>query len=133
MIALIVYFVGTRSLAAARELSKTVTFSNISLSKTQEILGQTQDISQTLEVSDDEGEPNTGIGRTRSRQGHGQRRRRSSSARRFHNERQLLLEQSRSFRDFEALFAVLSAVEEWKTIADDISKYALANPFYSPY
>ena len=133
MIALIVYFVGTRSLAAARELSKSVTFSNISLSKTQEILGRTQDISQTLDVSDDEGEPNTGVGRTRSRQSRGQRRRRSSSARRVHNERQLLLEQSRSFRDFEALFAVLGAIEEWKTIADDVSKYALAYPLSSPY
>lgn len=133
MIALIVYFVGTRSLAAARELSKSVTFSNISLSKTQEILGRPQDISQTSEVSDDEGEPTTGVGRTRSRQSRGQRRRRTSSARRVRNERQLLLEQSRSFRDFEALFAVLDAIEEWKTIADDVSKYVFAYPFFSPY
>lgn len=114
--------VGTRSLAAARELSKSVTFSNISLSKTQAILGRSQDISQTLEVSDDEGEPNTGFGRTRSRQSRGQRRRRSSSARRARIDRQLLLEQSRSFRDFEALFAVLDAIEEWKKIADEVSK-----------
>lgn len=122
MIALNICFVGTRSLAAARELSKLVTFSNISLSKTQAILGRTQDISQTLEASDDEGEPDTGVGRARSRQNRGQRRRRSSSARRAHNERQLLLEQSRSFRDFEALFAVLDAIEEWKKIADEVSK-----------
>ncbi|MCJ1262017.1 Nucleoporin nup84 [Lobaria immixta] len=113
----------TKSLAAARELSKSVTFSNISLSKTQAILGRTQDISQTLEVSDDEAEHNTGVGRTRSRQGRGQRRRRSSSARRAHNERQLLLEQSRSFRDFEALFAILDAIEEWKKIADEVSTF----------
>lgn len=109
-------------MAAARELSKTVTFSGISLSKTQVILGRMQDISQTAEVGDDEHEPNIGAGRTRSRQSRGQRRRRSSSARRTHDERQLLLEQSRSFRDFEALFTVLDAIEQWKKLADEVSK-----------
>lgn len=114
--------VGTKSLAAARALSKSVTFSNISLSKTQAILGRTQDINQTPEFSDHESEHNTGVARPRSRQSRGQRRRRSSSARRAHDERQLLLGQSRSFRDFEALFAVLDAIEEWKRIADEVSK-----------
>lgn len=116
------YFIGTKSLAAARALYKTVTFSNISMSKTQAILGRMQDISQSPNDSDDEVEHDREVGVTRSHHSRTQRRRSSSSAQPAHNKRQLLLQQSRSFRDLEALFAVLDAMEEWKEIASQADK-----------
>lgn len=53
---------------------------------------------------------------------HSQMRRRSSSALRMRNEREILLLQSRSFRDFEALFVVLDAMEQWKAVTDQSKK-----------
>lgn len=95
-----------------------MTFSSISLSKTHAILGKMQDISQNPEDNDGEREDNTGLGASRSQHSRSQRKRSSSSIRRVHNERQLLLQQSKSFRDFETLFAVLDAMEQWKDVAD---------------
>ena len=121
--------VGMESLAAARELSKAVTFSSISKCKTKRILGREQDISQTLDNSDDEGESNSGIRITRSHHSRSQRQIRNSTVCRTHEERLLLLEQSKTFRDFEALFAVLDAMEKWKEIADEASRYAINKHF----
>lgn len=59
---------------------------------------------------------------TRFRHSRRQRRRRSSSIFRANNERHLLLLHSRTFRDFEALFAVLDAMERWKGLADQDKK-----------
>lgn len=111
-------------MAAARELSATIPFSRISTSKTPGITGRTEDISRNLENSDDDGDPKNPSKCGRSRQVRSRRRRGSSSARRAQNERQLLLHQSRTFRDFEALFAILNAMEEWKDIADQANRFA---------
>lgn len=55
----------------------------------------------------------------RSRQTQSQpQRRRGSSARRARNKCELLLDQSRTFRDLENLFAALDAMENWKELAD---------------
>lgn len=113
---------GRGSLAAARSLSKAVSFSSISLSKTEAILGRAQDISQALDNSDDERESNSGVRTTRSRQSRSRRQRHNSPARRSHNERRLLLQQSKSFRDLEALIGVLDAMEQWKEVIDEVNK-----------
>ena len=110
-------FSGTRGFAAARVLSKNVTFSIISLGKTKSLLGQIVDISK--EDGDGREEPaamnrSTRSGRTRSQP----QFRRNSSAMRAGNERKLLLDQSRTFRDFENLFAALDAMERWKDLVD---------------
>ena len=116
------FCVGRGNLAAARCLSKAVSFSSISLSKTEAILGRAQDISQPLDNSDDEGESNSGGRSTRSRQSRSRRQRQHSSAGRSHHERRLLLQQSRNFRDLEALIGVLDAMEQWKDITDEVKK-----------
>ena len=91
----------------------------MSLSKTKVILGRTVDISKVQNYSDEESleARNTNLRHTRS-----QRSRRNSSVSRRNNERELLLDQASTLRDFENLFAALDAIEEWKCVADDISK-----------
>lgn len=102
-------------------LSRDVTFSIISLGKTESLLGQMVDISKA--DSDERDEPaamsrSTRSGRTRSQP----QPRRNSTAMRAGNERELLLDQSRTFRDFENLFAALDAMERWKDLADQASQ-----------
>lgn len=109
-------------MAAARALSKAVSFSSISLSKTEAILGRAQDISQPLDNSDEERASKSATRSTRSRQSRSRRHRHNSSARCSYNERRLLVQQSRSFRDLEALIGVLDAMEQWKDITDEVNK-----------
>ena len=73
---------------------------------------------------DEEDEPadlgrSTSLQRTRSQS---QRRRSSSAMPPAGNERELLLNQSKAFRDFENLFAALDAMEQWKDLADQAQK-----------
>ena len=114
---------GTRGLAAARELAKSITFSSISLCKTQLLLGRTLDLSQNqlLDDIDLENQPDTRRN-TRSRQHKARPRRRSSSSRRLSVRRELLLNESNTFRDFESLFVALDALEHWKDVIDQSVK-----------
>lgn len=113
---------GSHGLAAARMLSQTVTFSDISLAKTNSILGRSLDLSKSKDAGDDEAESGRTTRNTRSYLSSSQRRRRSSSARRVRSERELLLDDGDVFRAFENLFAALSALEEWKSVADEGQK-----------
>ena len=102
-------------------MSKAVPFSAISLDKTKALLGKMVDISK--EESDEEDESVAMSRSTRSGRTRGQpQRSRSSSARSAGSERDLLLNQSRTFRDFENLFVALDALEQWKDLADQANK-----------
>ena len=114
---------GTKGLAAAKQLSTAVSFKTISLSKTSGILGQAVDLSRDLEESDDELEKDSMPRSARILHKNSQRYQRNSSMLRTKNERQLLLLQSRTFRDFEVLLVVLSAMEQWKGLADQNPTY----------
>ena len=113
---------GSNGLAAARRLSRTVPFSTVSLGKTSDILGEPVDISKGQDSSDDENDPATMISKTRLLQTRSSQRAGSSAAKVAHSDRELMLSQARTFRDFENLFAALDAMEEWKTLADEAVK-----------
>ena len=113
---------GSHGLHAARVLSQTVTFSEISLTKTNAILGRYTDISKGRDASDEEAESGRVTRNTRSHLSSSQRRRHSSSARRVRTDRELLLDGSSTFRDFENLLAALDALEKWKGKADEGQK-----------
>lgn len=81
------------------------------------------DLSRDLEESDDELETDSMPRSARILHKNSQRYQRNSSMLRTKNERQLLLLQSRTFRDFEALLVVLSAMEQWKGLADQNPTY----------
>lgn len=117
---------GTRGLATARELAKSVTFSNISLNKTHAILGRTIDVSRSRAASEDDSENLVDVRHsTRSRTSQLRRRRRSSSVRRTATERDILLSHSSTFRDLENLFVALDAMERWKEVADQGDRYTI--------
>lgn len=109
---------GSHGLAAARLMSQTITFSEISLCKTGKILGQAIDISKF----EDDQEVDSTNRETRSRHTLSQRRRHSSSLRRASGEREIMLRQATTFRDLENLFVALDALEEWKSIANEVKK-----------
>ncbi len=109
--------IGSRGLAAARLMSQTVTFSEISLSKTRKILGRAIDLGKCEDLGEDEQEVISTDGKTRSRHSSSQQRRRNSSLRRVSNEPEMMLRQATTFRDLENLFIALDALEEWKTLA----------------
>ena len=113
---------GSNGLAAARRLSQAVPFSTISLGKTNDILGKPVDISKSQDSSDDEGDPVTTSQNTRSRPTRSPQRPGSPSAKLVHGDRELMLSQASTFRDFENLFAALDAMEEWKNLADEAAK-----------
>lgn len=113
---------GSNGLAAARRLSQTVPFSTISLGKTKDILGKPVDISKSQDSSDDEGDSVSRSQNTRSRHARSPQRSGSPSAKLVHGDRELMLSQASTFRDFENLFAALDAMEEWKNLADEAVK-----------
>lgn len=84
-------FPGIGGLAAARDLSKTVSFSELSFAKTLEQLGKSIDLTE---------EPNEGEDVPAS----------------MEKQRRRMLEESRNFRDFEALLVVLDALQEWRRL-----------------
>ena len=73
---------------------------------------------------DDSAERSRGTS-SRRPQSHPQRRR-SLSALPPSNERELLLNQSKAFRDYENLFVALDAMEQWKALADKAPKYEIS-------
>ena len=109
---------GIPALAAARSLCQEVPFRSMSLSKTQAILGQITDISRDEEMVDGEEDVNDTDLIAHSRYAQDRRRRRSSSLKRYIEERDILLEQASTFRDFENLCVAIDAMEKWKTLAD---------------
>ena len=113
---------GSHGLAAARKLSQTVSFSHLSLSKTKYILGRTTDISRDLHPSDDDAGEGDVFRSTRSHRTSSHHRPPSSSARPVDDDRELLLELARTFRDLENLLTALDALEEWKRLADEGGK-----------
>lgn len=116
------FIVGTHGLAAARILSQTVTFPALSLSKTNKILGRSVDISKTPDDSEDEIGGWRSTSAKRSYKTGNRQRRRSSTASTFASERQILLDQAATFRDFETLFIALDALEEWKDLSVEAKK-----------
>lgn len=116
------FILGSNGLAAARRLSQTVSFSTISLGKTNDVLGKPVDISKSQDSSDDEGDPVTGSRDTRSRHARSSQRPGSPSTKAVPGDRELMLSQASTFRDFENFFAALNAMEEWKNLADEAAK-----------
>lgn len=109
-------------MAAARRLSQTITFSTISLGKTNDVLGKPVDISKSQDSSDDEGDLVARNQNTRSRHARSSKPSGSPSAKLAHGDRELMLSQASTFRDFENLFVALDAMEEWKNLADEAVK-----------
>ena len=109
----------SNGLAAARRLLQTVPFSTISLGKTNDVLGKPVDISKSQDSSDDEGYPLTRSQHTRSPHARSSQRSGSPSAKFVRGDRELMLRQASTFRDFENLFAALDAMEEWQNLADE--------------
>ena len=112
----------SNGLAAARRLSRTVPFSTISLRKTNDVLGKSVDISKSQDSSDDEGDPATILQNIRSRHARSSQPAGTPSAKLANGDRELMLSQASTFRDFENLFAALDAMEEWKDSADEAIK-----------
>lgn len=116
------FTIGSNGLAAARRLSQTLSFSTISLGKTNDVLGKPVDISKSQDSSDDEANPITRNQNNRTLHTRSSQRSGSPSAKSAHGDRELMLSQASTFRDFENLFTALDAMEEWKNLADDAVK-----------
>ena len=99
-----------------------MSLSQFSLSKTKYILGRTTDISKDLHPSDDDAGERDVSRSTGSQRTSSQHRRPSSSARHVDNDRELLLELARTFKDLENLFIALDALEEWERLAREGGK-----------
>lgn len=117
------FTIGSNGLAAARRLSQTLSFSTISLGKTNNVLGKPVDISKSQDSSDDEANPITRNQNNRTLHTRSSQRSGSPSAKSAHGDRELMLSQASTFRDFENLFTALDAMEEWKNLADEAVKY----------
>ena len=118
---------GTRAIAAARLLSQTVTFAAISLSKTRPILGRSTDISQSPDSSEDEeseDEDYTDLSshRRMSLRASRLRYRHGSSTDNVSNERNIMLMQSKVFKDLEDLLVALDALESWQYVSEEGKK-----------
>lgn len=116
------FTIGSNGLAAARRLSQTLSFSTISLGKTNNVLGKPVDISKSQDSSDDEANPITRNQNNRTLHTRSSQRSGSPSAKSAHGDRELMLSQASTFRDFENLFTALDAMEEWKNLADEAVK-----------
>ena len=113
----------SHALAAARLISRTVTFSNISLSKTYTLLGKTIDISRSPDSEDERDGPSGPVKKPRPR-GRPKHQHQPSETITSVNrgEREILLSQSSTFRDLENLFVALNAMEEWRALATELSE-----------
>ena len=116
------YFLRIGALAAARLLSRNVTFSSFSLCKTQAILGYVTDISKDYDFGDDEGASRTLSRKKGPKSSRKQQAPPSMPPERIKKEREILLDQSKSFRDLENLFVALDAMEVWKDLATEAQK-----------
>ena len=100
-----------------------MTFSKFSLSKTQGILGYVTDISKDDESAGEDNAPRTPSRKTRSKRSQKQQPQASVPAERIKIEREILLDESKSFRDLENLFVTLDAMERWKEHSIEAGKY----------
>ena len=116
------YFLRTGALAAARLLSRNVTFSNFSLCKTQAILGYVTDIRRDYDLGDHEGASQIAPQKQGPKRSRKQQATSTIPPERIKNEREILLDQSKSFRDLESLFVALDAIEIWKDLAIEAQK-----------
>lgn len=103
-------------------MSETVTFAQISLSKSHGILGRIIDVSKDDESSDEERGLGSRAHKLKPHHHRGYSSERSPSAQRRIDERKLLLHQATTFRDFEKLVNALSALEVWKGAADEAAR-----------
>ena len=85
-------------------------------------MGKPIDISKGQDSSDDEGDPAIIVQNTRSRQARRSQQSGTPSEKLAHGDRELMLSQASTFKDFENLFAALDAIEEWKRFADEVVK-----------
>ncbi|MCJ1401872.1 Nucleoporin nup84 [Xylographa trunciseda] len=121
------YLLQSGRLAAARQLSKTVTFSMISLAKTEKLLGRSIDLANSQHTSEDEFNDENVLQRsTRSRSIQIRQRRSSSSRRQHQAERDVLLGYGGTFLDLENLMVALDALEHWKDV--EVQGVSLADP-----
>ena len=113
----------SQALAAAKLLSQTVPFSNISLSKSYTLLGKTTDISRSPESDDEPDGPASPVKKPRPR-GRPKHQPQTSEPTSSVNsdEKEILLGQAKTFRDLENLFVALNAMEEWRDLAIQISQ-----------
>ena len=111
-------------LAAARALCKSAPYSRLSAEKSKFLLGARIDVSRSLDISDDEDDEDPGTSRmTRLRQRQMLRRsRRDTSGRRAKAVNAYLDNQSRTFRELEALVVALDVLETWANVADQLKK-----------
>ncbi|MCJ1354505.1 MAG: Nucleoporin nup84 [Icmadophila ericetorum] len=118
----------TRSYAASRELTRSISFSRISLAKTEALLGRTIDLSQPYSLEEDESDSQANLRRsTRVRDSSSQKEKRSTPDRRKQADKiELLLSQAKIFRDLEQLFVALDALEAWSKVAK--LKHTLTDP-----
>ncbi|KAL8729897.1 MAG: hypothetical protein Q9166_004454 [cf. Caloplaca sp. 2 TL-2023] len=102
---------GSKGLAAAKEMSKRVSFSSLSLRKTKAILGREIDV---REIYNEDGDVPAHDNRSSHRPtGHG----RSGSGSTGHHQtakEQYLSKRSKNFRNLEQLIHALSALEDWQ-------------------
>ncbi|KAI9879403.1 MAG: Nucleoporin nup84 [Pleopsidium flavum] len=120
--ALYKFFLRSNRLAAARALSISVPFSQLSMEKTGPILGKKVDVSRSIETSEDENHEDLGTsGVTRMhKQQMERRRRRSSSAARAGARRDNLKSVGRIYRELQELVVALDALETWANIAHQL-------------
>ena len=106
-------------MGVAQEISKRVSFSAISLSKTPKILGKAVDLSMDLPSEDDE--PASQPQSQRGKKAHYAKPGANPSSpaqRQTRLERETLLEHANTFRDLENMVIALDAIEAWKSVAD---------------
>ena len=111
--------IGTRSYGACRELAKSISFSRISLTKTEVQIGRTVDLSQSNALDEDESDSQANLRRSiRVKDTSSHKEKRNTSDKRKQAEKiELLLSQAKVFRDLEQLFIALDALEAWQNIA----------------
>ena len=117
------YFLHIGALAAARLLSRNVTFSHFSLCKTQAILGYVTDMSNDDDFGGGERASRTPSQKTRSKGSSKQQIPSDVHPESAKNKLEIMWDQSKSFRDLENLFVVLDAMEAWKDLAIEAQQY----------
>ncbi|KAI9819863.1 MAG: Nucleoporin nup84 [Pycnora praestabilis] len=113
-------FLSLGRLAAARDLSRRVPFSEMSREKTAPLLGKKVDVSRSVEGSEDEDDgeyDDSTAAPSRTRQASKQRRRASSAAREI-VQRDVLTQQARTYIELEALVFALDALQAWRNTSD---------------
>ena len=100
-------------------MSQTVTFSEISLSKTKAILGHSTDISHSQSSNDDEFYTVNPSWHKTLRDAKRPGRGRDSPEEVLTSERDIMLSQGKTFKDFENLLVALDALERWQNASEE--------------